>query len=469
MEKLSVDLAVIGSGPAGQKGAVQAAKLGKTVVVIEKEAYPGGASLHSGTIPSKSLREAILDLTGFHQRSFYGQQTLSKQISVHDLNYRLYHILEKQRQMLFYQFRKNGIRLLRGVASFEDPHHLRVTDPLSGLVQRVRAEYVLIAAGSKPRHPTHVPFDRDRVLDSTRLLAMNHVPKTLIVLGGGIIGSEYASFFAALGTQVTVIDKKERLLPLLDEEIGMHLQQALMEIGLTVLGTQELACIRRIPLGVEVVLKQGMKIEAEMVLYALGREANVEALQIDTVGIQLDEKGYVPVNALFQTVVPHIYAAGDVMGGPALASTSMEQGRLSVRHAFGEETHHFPAFYPIGIYTIPEISSFGYTENELKKLGFRYEVGRAYYYEIARNQIMGDEPGLFKILFHADTLEILGVHIIGRGATEVIHIGQVAMSFGARIDYFIEQVFNYPTYAEGYRIAALNGFNKVKYKVQGLQ
>jgi NAD(P) transhydrogenase len=464
VEELIVDLAVIGSGPAGQKGAIQAAKLGKKVVVIEKDAYPGGASLNSGTIPSKSLREAILDLTDFYRRSFYGQQKLSKKVSINDLNYRLHRILEKQRQMLLRQFEKNDIRLLHGTAYFEDAHHLSVLDHASGIAQRITADYVLIAAGSKPRNPTHVPFDRDRVFDSTRLLLIDHVPKTLIVLGGGIIGSEYASFFAALGTEVTVVDKRDHLLPLLDEEIGTHLQKALSEIGLRVLGNQELDLIRRTQAGVEVFLKGGMRIEAEAVLYALGREANVKELQIENVGIHLDENGYVPVNALFQTVVPHIYAAGDVIGSPALASTSMEQGRLSMRHAFGAKTHHFPTFYPIGIYTIPEISSCGYTENALKKLGFRYEVGRAYYYEIARNQIIGEEPGLFKILFHADTLEILGIHIIGREATEVIHIGQVAMSFGARIDYFIDQVFNYPTYAEGYRIAALNGFNKVKHK-----
>jgi NAD(P) transhydrogenase len=284
------------------------------------------------------------------------------------------------------------------------------------------------------------------------------------VLGGGIIGAEYASFFAALGTEVTVIDKRDHLLPLLDTEISMHLQKSLTAIGLKVIGNKEPEHIRRLNDHVEVTFKDGGKMQAEMILYALGREANVDQLQIETVGISVDKSGYIPVNALFQTVVPNIYAAGDVIGAPALASTSMEQGRLAVRHAFGAQTHHFPSFYPIGIYTIPEISSCGYTENQLKELGFRYEIGRAYYYEIARNQIVGNDPGMFKILFHAETLEILGIHIIGRAATEVIHIGQVAMSFNARIDYFIDQVFNYPTYAEGYRIAALNGFNKIKHK-----
>lgn len=464
MEELYADLVVIGSGPAGQKGAIQAAKLGKSVIILERDIHPGGASLNSGTIPSKSLREAILDLTDFYERSFYAQNRNIRDISINDLNYRLNIVLDEQRKMLLRQFEKNHIRIIHGLARFEDKNHVVVLDDAQRVLCRITTDYFLIATGSKPRNPTNVPFDNEKILDSTRLLSIDHVPKTLLVLGGGIIGAEYASFFAALGTEVTVVDKRDHLLPLLDKEIGMHLQKALTDIGLKVIGNKELAHIRRLNDHVEVTFKDGGKVEAEMLLYALGREANVEKLQIENVGIAVDKSGYIPVNALFQTIVPNIYAAGDVIGAPALASTSMEQGRLAARHAFGAQTHHFPSFYPIGIYTIPEISSCGYTENQLKELGFRYEIGRAYYYEIARNQIVGNDPGMFKILFHAETLEILGIHIIGRAATEVIHIGQVAMSFNARIDYFIDQVFNYPTYAEGYRIAALNGFNKVKHK-----
>jgi len=464
VQNLNFDFVVIGSGPAGQKGAIQAAKLGKTVLVIEKEEHPGGASLNSGTIPSKSLREAILDLTDFYKRSFYGQTKQLHGISINDLNFRLHLTLQSQREVLLRQFEKNKIRLIQGLAQFEGPNDLVIRNHKSEVEYRIHSEMILIASGSRPRNPNHIPFDHDRILDSTRLLSIDHLPKTLIILGGGIIGSEYASFFAALGVQVTVIDKREHLLSLLDTEIGLHLQKSLSSLGLKVLGGQELASIRRLEEGAEVVLKTGESLQAEMVLYALGREASVSDLQIENAGIAVDSKGFIPVNALFQTVIPHIYAAGDVIGAPALASTSMEQGRLAARHAFGAKTHHFPSFYPIGIYTIPEISSCGYTENELKELGFRYEIGRAYYYEIARNQIVGNDPGMFKILFHADTLEILGIHIIGRAATEVIHIGQVAMSFNARIDYFIDQVFNYPTYAEGYRIAALNGFNKLKHR-----
>jgi NAD(P) transhydrogenase len=464
VEELYADFVVIGSGPAGQKAAIQAAKLGKNVIVLERDVHPGGASLNSGTIPSKSLREAILDLTDFYERSFYAQNRPIREISINDLNFRLNIVLEEQRKNLLKQFEKNKIRLIHGAARFEDNTHVVVLDPAGRATTRITADYFLIATGSKPRNPTHVPFDNEKILDSTRFLAIDHVPKTLIVLGGGIIGSEYASFFAALGTEVTVADKKDHLLPLLDTEIGLHLQKALSTIGLKVIGNKELDVIRKVDDFVEVRFKDGTKLQAEMLLYALGREANVEGLQIENVGLKLDKAGYIPVNALFQTVASNIYAAGDVIGPPALASISMEQGRLAARHAFGAQTHHFPTFYPIGIYTIPEISSCGYTEDQLKELGFRYEIGRAYYYEIARNQIVGNDPGMFKILFHADTLEILGIHIIGRAATEVIHIGQVAMSFNARIDYFIDQVFNYPTYAEGYRIAALNGFNKIKHR-----
>lgn len=463
MEEIYADFVVIGSGPSGQKAAIQAAKLGKSVIVIEKDEHPGGASLNSGTIPSKSLREAILDLTGFFERSFYGKKGNSREVSINDLNYRLNKVLEEQRKMLLRQFEKNKIRLIKGCAQFEDPQKITVIDG-GEVLYKITGEFFLIATGSKPRNPMHVPFDNEKILDSTRLLAIDRVPKTMIVLGGGIIGSEYASFFAALGTEVTVVDKRDHLLPLLDKEIGLHLQKALSEIGLKMLGNKEVDKIRRVGDFVEVHFKDGSTIQSDVLLYALGRVANVDQLHIEKANLTLDKKGYIPVNALFQTAVPHIYAAGDVIGLPALTSTSMEQGRLVARHAFGVKTHQFPTFYPIGIYTIPEISSCGYTEEQLKELGFRYEVGRAYYYEIARNQITGNDPGMFKILFHSDTLEILGIHIIGRAATEVIHIGQVAMSFSARIDYFIDQVFNYPTYAEGYRIAALNGFNKLKHK-----
>ena len=462
MEDIKADLVIIGSGPAGQKAAIQAAKLGKQVVVVEKADAPGGNCLYSGTIPSKCLREAILDLTDFYERSFYGQEYPKREISVNDLNFRLYKVIELERNIIFRQFKKNNVRLIRGTARFENENTLIVVDSDFRIQYQITTDNFIIATGSNPRNPINVPFDDEVILDSTRLLSIDHVPKTMLVLGGGVIGAEYASFFSALGTEVTVIDRQDHMLPFTDSEIGIHLQTALIDIGLKFRGRITPQKIEREEGKAIVHCDDGSILEAETLLYCLGRVANVDGLHIENAGLALNERGHIPVNSLFQTPVPHIYAVGDVIGGPCLASTSMEQGRLAARHAFGQTTHHFPTFYPIGIYTIPEISSVGYTEEELKEMGFHYEVGRAYYYEVARSHISGSQRGLFKILFHAETLEILGIHIIGRGATEVIHIGQLAISFNARIDYFVDQVFNYPTYAEGYRIAALNGINKIK-------
>lgn len=464
MEKIKVDFVVIGSGPAGQKAAIQAAKLGKKVVLVEKEAV-GGYCLNSGTIPSKSLREAIIELTRYNERIFYGA-SCQREVTIGDLNYRLNTILEWERAILLRQFKKNNIQFLRGTASFLSPHTLCINE--SEKIRHFEADKILIGTGSEPRNPLNIPFDEQVILDSNRLLTLDHIPKTMLVLGGGVIGSEYASFFAALGCKVQILDKRERLLPSLDAEIGRHLQVGLQEIGLEFIPKKVPIDIQRLQNLALVHCDDGTQYKADVLLYALGREANVKGLQIDKSGVELNSQGYIPVNEYFQTNIPHIYAAGDVIGYPALASTSMEQGRLAARHAFGVSTHTFPTFFPLGIYTIPEISSCGYTEEELQIKGVPYEVGRAYYYELARSHITGssgyqpDHPGIFKIIFHKKTLEILGVHILGRNATEVIHIGQVAMSCGVKLNYFADQVFNYPTFAEGYRIAALNGLNKLE-------
>ncbi len=464
MENITADLVVIGSGPAGQKAAIQAAKLGKRVVVVERDHEPGGACLYTGTIPSKTFREGVVDLTRFYDRHFEGKEKIRPEVTIDDLNDRLQTVIREERNIISRQFKKNGITLIQGSARFENANTIIIVDNDFRLKYQIITEFCIIATGSNPRNPPDVPFDHEVILDSTTLLGIGQVPKSMIVLGGGVIGSEYASFFAALGTAVTVIDRKEHMLPMLDAEIGIHLQTALTDIGLKFLGKKEPVEIARIEDHAFVRFKDGSTLEADVLLYALGRTANVDALHLENTGIKVDPKGYIPVNALFQTSVPHIYAVGDVIGGPCLASTSMEQGRLAARHACGVQTHHFPTFYPIGIYTIPEISSCGYTEEELKAWGFHYEVGRAHFYEIARSHITGSSSGLFKILFHAETLELLGIHVIGRNATEVVHIGQVAISLRAHLDYFIDHVFNYPTYAEGYRIAALNGINKIKIK-----
>lgn len=461
MEKIKVDFAVIGSGPAGQAAAIQASKLGKSVVLIEKEIVPGGNCLNSGTIPSKSLREAIIDLTRYNERSFYGSSCLTE-VTIFDLNYRLTTVLEGERAMLLRHFKKNNVRFLQGKAQFESPTELTISDDQEKFLYQITADKILIATGSEPRNPMHIPFDDDVILDSNRLLTIKSIPKTMVVLGGGVVGAEYASFFSTLGTKVMVLDKRERLLPALDAEIGTHLQVGLKEFGLEFAPLKIPKKIERVNNHARVQCEDGSVFEAEVLLYALGRAANVQGLHIERAGVARNERGYIPVNEYFQTSVAHIYAGGDVIGHPALASTSMEQGRLAARHAFGAKTHIFPTFFPLGIYTIPEISCCGYTEEELQYKNISYEVGRAYYYEIARSHITGaSHLGLFKILFDRESLEILGVHIVGRTATEVIHIGQVAMSFGAKLDYFVDQIFNYPTFAEGYRIAALNGLNKI--------
>lgn len=463
MQEVYADVVVIGSGPSGQKAAIQAAKAGKKVVVIEREFEPGGNCLYNGTIPSKTLREAILDLTRFNERHLFPDNYIPiEDISISSLTSRLNRVIEEEFNLLARQFKKNGIEMIVGNARFESPHMVIVVSHDDRITHQIKGEKFILACGSQPRNPIGIPFDDEVILDSTRLLKIKKIPKTMLVLGGGIIGSEYASFFAALGTEVTIIDKKDHILPLLDPEIGVLLQTALTDLGLKFKGNKEPVEIARSDGKVTVKYKDGSVMQADCLLYALGRQANVSSLHIENASLAVNERGYVPVNPLFQTVQPHIYAVGDVIGGASLASTSMEQGRLAARHAVGLETHYFPNFYPVGIYTIPEISSIGHTEEELKELGFRYEVGRAYYYELARSHITGSNVGMFKILFHPDTLELLGVHIIGRSATELIHIGQVAISYRAKIDYFIDQIFNYPTYAEGYRVAALNGINKIK-------
>lgn len=464
MQEVYADVVVIGSGPSGQKAAIQAAKLGKKVVVVEKEFEPGGNCLYNGTIPSKTLREAIIDLTRFNERHIFPDTYIPmEEITISSLTSRLYRVIEEEFNLLSRQFKKNGIEMVVGNARFESPHMIIVVSSDDRITHQIKGEKFILACGSQPRNPIGIPFDDDVILDSTRLLKIKKIPKNMLVLGGGIIGSEYASFFAALGTEVTIIDKRDHILPLLDPEIGVMLQTALTDLGLKFKGNKEPIEIASVNGKAFVKYKDGTTMEADCLLYALGRQANVSGLHIENAALSVNERGYIPVNALFQTVQPHIYAVGDVIGGASLASTSMEQGRLAARHALGLETHYFPSFYPVGIYTIPEISSIGYTEEQLKELGFRYEIGRAYYYELARSHITGSNVGMFKILFHPDTLELLGVHIIGRSATELIHIGQVAISYRAKIDYFIDQIFNYPTYAEGYRVAALNGINKIKH------
>lgn len=458
-----VDFLVIGSGPAGQKGAVQASKSGMKTVMVEGGEL-GGASLSSGTIPSKTLREAVLDLTRFRTKSFYGKESNlppESAISISDLMYRLNWVKKHLQETTVRHLKKNQIEVVKGWARFIDPH---TVDVFQGekQIRTLRAKKILLSPGSNPRKLPGVVFDGKKIFDSTQLLEIDVIPKSLLVIGGGVIGSEYASIFAALGTKVIMIDRKPRILSFLDREIGSHLLIALEESNFSFHPNKDYQSISVVGSDVVVECKDGSKFTAETALIASGRVANVEGLSLDRAGITLNARDYIEVDEHYRTSVPHIYAVGDVIGRASLSSTAYVEGRLAALHATGDRISSIATLFPYGIYTIPEISSIGKNEEELQAEGVDYEVGRAYFYEVSRSVITGSESGLCKILFDRKKRDILGAHIIGRGATEVIHIAQVAISFNAKMDYFVEQVFNFPTFAEMYRIAALNGLNKLK-------
>ena len=464
-EKMEVDLAVIGAGPAGQKGAIQAAKAGKKVVVIDRLGLLGGACLNQGTIPSKTLRSAILDLTGFVQSVYHGNAPREvHEIPVDELRRRLERVIKDENVQLAQQCESNGILTAYGTARFVDPHHLEVVDAAGSVTHEVEADKVLISTGSSPRHPIDLPEgSEDLFVDSDIVFNLDKVPQSLIVLGAGIIGCEYATMYAALGVEVALIDRRDQLLRMLDGEIGSRFAEYITKMPhLTIELGVGIEKLQRSDKGEAQILRSdGKTMEAECLFYSMGRIANLESLHLENTGVDRDNLGNITVNPLFQTTEPNIYAAGDVIGPPSLASTSVEQGRLAVRNAFLLRSHHFPDYFPYGIYTIPEISAVGPTEEELTKQGVRFEVGRAHYSEVARGPIAGDTEGIIKILFHRETLEVLSVHIIGTLATELISLGQMALSLRVRVDYFVDTIFNYPTFAEGFRIAALNGLNKL--------
>lgn len=457
------DAIIIGSGPGGQKAAIASAKLGKTVALIESWDL-GGSSLHTATVPSKTLREAILELTGYKNRNFYQDKTtaLNKgSISIKDLNHRIEWVKSHLKATLKHDLKKNGVKIYTGHAKFLSPHEIQIS-LRDGDTITLKADKIFLATGSKPRTPEKVPFDGKRVLNSTDFLSMDRIPKSLVVIGAGIIGCEYASMMCILGVKVTLVDKRKHLLPFLDSEVALHLQVALEENNLTFIGEKECDDICTKGEKVIITLSDGSKIPAEKVLVAAGREANVKNLDIDKAHITLNKRGYIDVSPNFQTKRENIYAVGDVIGGPCLASTAYIQGVFAVNCAFSNNVCKQMNIYPYGIYTIPEISYIGETEESLKEKGIPYEVGRAYFYEISRCIITGNKTGLCKLIFDRKNFRLLGAHIIGRGATEVIHIAQLAISLNAKIHYFVDHVFNFPTYAEMYAIAARNGINKVK-------
>lgn len=455
------DLLVIGTGPAGQKAAVQAAKLGKKVGIIERKEMVGGVCIHTGTIPSKSLREAVLFLSGFRQRNLYGAgYRVKAHITIEDLAFRANHVIANEIDIVKHQMLRNRVDMIYGKASFADAHCLRIEGSTSAAEHT--ADFIVIAVGTVPARPTEVPFDDESIIDTDGILRLKRIPDSLTIVGGGVIGTEYASILAALGVPVTLIDKRPRLLEFVDEEIITTLQAQMREIGVTLYHDEEVLAIEKeADHHINVCLKQAKPIHTSTLMYAVGREGATRDLNLENIGITPDQRGRLFVNAHFQTSIPHIYAAGDVIGFPALASTSMQQGRHASCHAFGVSDRTDTDLLPFGIYAIPEISMVGKNEEELAREDVPYGVGIARYREIARGQLIGDETGMLKLLFHRQSRELLGVHAIGEGATELIHIGQAVMAFKGRLEYFIDTVFNYPTLAECYKVAALDGINRL--------
>ena len=462
MEANEYDLVVIGSGPAGQKGAICAAKMRKKVAIIDRKKSVGGVCVHTGTIPSKTLREAVLYLSGFRQRTFYGRgYVLKDRIAMADLIFRAQAVMAREVEVIKSQLRRNYVTILEGDARFLDANTLEVKSDEGS--QLVRGQHVLIACGTRPAHSADIPMDGHRIFDSDQVHCLEEIPRDLIVVGAGIIGLEYASMFAALGVKVTLLDQRPILLDFVDREIVESLCFQLRQLG-TVFRLGE----KVVSVGFDqekdrvfAKLASGKNVHGQGLLYTIGRQANGDLLNLESAGLSSEGRGKLAVNEHFQTAVPHIYAAGDVIGFPALASTSMEQGRLASCHMFGKPGKMPPNLIPYGIYTIPEISMVGQTEEQLTKENINYEVGLARYAELAKGQMLGDDQGLLKLVFDPDTLKLLGVHAIGDRAAEIIHIGQVVLTLGANIEYFRDAVFNYPTLAEAYKVAALDGLNKL--------
>jgi NAD(P) transhydrogenase len=456
------DLVVIGSGPAGEKGGAQAAYFGKKVELIEKSVHVGGACVNTGTVPSKTLRETALYFSGLRQRGLYGiDYSLKEGITIGDFMYRKDQVVMQERAKIRKNIENHHIDFYKGSAGILDPHTVEVR-PAAGPPEKIKAEFILISTGSYPHRPADIPIDDKYVFDSDTILQMDRIPETMIVVGGGVIGSEYASIFTALGVKVSLIDGRERLLPFLDGEISELLRAKLGSLGLQFYFQDRPQEISRKEGGVRMKLKSGRTVEAETALFAAGRRGNLKGLHLDKIGVKVSDRGYIEVDGHYQTAVPNIYAAGDCIGFPALASTSMEQGRVAVCHAFGlTYKQRVSTQLPIGVYTIPEISAIGESEESCREKGISYEVGRARYANNARGQIVGDLDGLLKLVFKREDRKLVGVHVIGENATELIHIGAMVMEGENRLEEFIDAVFNYPTLSEMYKYAAYDGLGNL--------
>ncbi len=460
MESKTYDLVIIGSGPAGEKGATQAAYFGKTVALIEKEAWLGGASANTGTLPSKTLRETALFLSGFRNRALYGLQfTLKQQVNVRDFMARERYICDTERARIQANLKRHRVRVYSGMASFTDPHTVSIK-PTGSPEVRIRGEKILIATGSSPYRPPIFPFHDPRVLDSDTILTLRDMPANLLVCGGGVIGCEYACMFAALGVKVTVIEQRERVVGFLDHEISAALRRGMEGLGIRMCMNDAVVSVRN-ETDIELHLKSGTIVTGDAVLVSSGRNSNTSNMGLETIGLELGKRGLIPVNEHYQTAVPHIYAAGDVIGVPALASTSMEQARVAMVHAFDlKYKKNVASLLPYGIYTIPECSMAGATEEALIEQQVPYIAGRASYTANARGQIIGDDEGFLKLLFRAGDMKLLGVHVIGEGATELVHVGLTALLLGADGDLFINSCYNYPTLSDLYKYATYDALGR---------
>src|ERR1700742_3298371 len=456
------DLIIIGSGPAGQRGAIYATKQGKKVAVVERMRSVGGVCINTGTIPSKTMREAVLHLSGYNYRSIYGMNyRVKERITMADLAFRVQHVIKTEIDVTDAQLSRNNVEMLTGTASFEDPTHVRVTNSRGSTVYEGKS--IIIGTGPKPASSPKVPINGTTIINSDLVLNLTNLPKTMIIVGGGVIGVEYCCMFAALGVRVTLIERRPRLLEFADQEIIEALSYHLRDARVTMRLNEEVESVEELADGTVVAtLESKKKLTGDALLYAVGRQGNVDELNLAAAGIEADNRGRIPVDKDFRTKQPSVFAAGDVIGFPSLASVSMEQGRVAAARAFGDDSVvSNPSFYPYGIYTIPEISFIGKTEEQLTEEDVPYEVGVAYYREIARGQIRGDTTGRLKLIFHRESHLVLGVHIIGEGASELLHAGQAVMILGGTMEYFVDTVFNYPTLAECYKAAAFNGLNKL--------
>jgi NAD(P) transhydrogenase len=455
------DLAVVGSGPGGHRAAIQAAKLRRRVAVVERPATMGGVSVNSGTIPSKTLREAILYLTGLEQRDIYGQAFRVKaDLTYDDLRRRMEQVVDTERNVVRDQLQRNHVTVVEGHGRFAGPHELRVSAPEGE--RRITAERFVVATGSRPTRPDGVAFNDRTILDSDGILRLEAIPESVVVVGGGVIGVEYASMFTALGSRVTIVDRRPEILPFCDREVVEALSFYLRDRRLTLRLGEKVVAVEEHGDATVTRLASGKRIAADVVLYSAGRRGALDGLGLEHAGVTATDKGLIPVSGTYRTQAEHIWAVGDVIGFPSLAASSAEQGRIAALDACGHAPDPVDTrLMPFGIYAIPEISFVGRTESQLTDAAIPYEVGVARYRELARGQIMGESSGMLKLMVHAEDRTILGVHAFGVGATELVHIGQTAMALGGTVDYLVEAVFNYPTLAEAYKVAALDAANRL--------